>query len=51
MLRRGTRTHMQELAIHRSAYQRKEADPHTWALPRLSGAAKAVLMQLQKRGK
>ena len=26
-----------EFLIHRSAYQLKEADPHSWALPRLSG--------------
>jgi hypothetical protein len=28
-----------EFLIHRSAYQLKEADPHSWAIPRLSGAA------------
>ena len=25
--------------VHRSAYQLKEADPHSWAIPRLSGRA------------
>ena len=25
--------------MHRSAYQLKEADPHSWAIPRLTGAA------------
>ena len=33
--------------MHRSAYQLKEADAHTWALPRLSGAAKAALVEIQ----
>jgi hypothetical protein len=36
-----------ELVIHRSAYQLKEADPHSWAIPRLSGAPKAALMEVQ----
>jgi hypothetical protein len=36
-----------ELAIHRSAYQLKEADPHSWAIPRLSGAPKAALIEVQ----
>ncbi len=38
---------VRELAVHRSAYQRKEADPHSWALPRLSGRAKAALVEIQ----
>jgi hypothetical protein len=36
-----------EFAIHRSAYQLKEADPHSWALPRLAGAPKAALVEIQ----
>lgn len=44
---RAERWHLQELAIHRSPYQLKEADPHTWAIPRLSGQAKAVLVAIQ----
>ncbi|MEA2313627.1 MAG: hypothetical protein QOI03_319 [Solirubrobacteraceae bacterium] len=36
-----------ELAIHRSAYQLKEADPHSWAIPRLTGAPKAALVEVQ----
>lgn len=38
---------LRELAMHRSAYQRKEADPHTWALPRLWGEAKAAMVEIQ----
>ena len=44
---RATLTHVRELAVHRSAYQLKEADPHTWAIPRLTGSAKAVLVAIQ----
>ena len=36
-----------EFVIHRSAYQLKEADPHSWALPRLSGPPKAALVEIQ----
>lgn len=43
----GTREQLQEFAIHRSAYQLKEADPHSWALPRLAGRAKAALVEIQ----
>lgn len=38
---------LREFAIHRSAYQLKEADPHTFALPRLDGAAKAAFVEIQ----
>ncbi len=43
----GTLAHARELAIHRSAYQLKEADPHTWAIPRIAGPAKAALVKIQ----
>jgi hypothetical protein len=36
-----------EFIAHRSAYQLKEADPHSWALPRLAGPPKAALVQVQ----
>ena len=32
---------------HRSAYQLKEADPHSWALPRLTGGPKAAMVEIQ----
>ena len=38
---------VEELLIHRSLYQLMEADPHTWAIPRLSGAPKAALVEVQ----
>lgn len=36
-----------EFVVHRSLYQLKEADPHSWAIPRLSGPAKAALLEVQ----
>ena len=39
--REGTRAQLLEFVVHRSAYQLKEADPHSWALPRLSGGRRA----------
>lgn len=47
MEREGTLGDFQEFAVHRSAYQLKEADPHTWAIPRLFGDAKAALVLIQ----
>jgi hypothetical protein len=44
---RGTLADFREFLIHRSAYQLKEADPHTWAIPRLSGRPKAALVEVQ----
>ena len=36
-----------EFLIHRSIYHLKEADPHSWALPRLGGRPKAALVEIQ----
>ncbi len=47
MCDRGTIEQMREFAVHRSLYQLKEADPHTWAIPRLAGDAKAALVGIQ----
>jgi Iron-containing redox enzyme len=43
----GTVEQMLEHVVHRSAYQLKEADPHSWAIPRLTGAPKAALLEIQ----
>jgi len=43
----GTREQMLEHVVHRSAYQLKEADPHSWAIPRLSPGPKAALLEVQ----
>jgi len=45
--RDGTLDQFREFLAHRSAYQLKEADPHSWALPRLSGAPKAAMVEIQ----
>ncbi|WHP18068.1 iron-containing redox enzyme family protein [Cellulomonas sp. ES6] len=45
--RKATDEQLHELLVHRSVYQLKEADPHTWAIPRLMGAPKAALVEIQ----
>jgi hypothetical protein len=47
LARHGDRTQYAEFLIHRSIYHLKEADPHTWAIPRLSGKPKAALVEIQ----
>jgi hypothetical protein len=46
---RSSASHEQilEFLVHRSAYQLKEADPHSWAIPRLAGQPKAALIEIQ----
>jgi Iron-containing redox enzyme len=43
----GTLEQMLEHVVHRSAYQLKEADPHSWVIPRLSPRPKAALLEVQ----
>ncbi|MCL3861388.1 iron-containing redox enzyme family protein [Actinotalea sp. K2] len=45
--KKATDEQVRELVMHRSVYQLKEADPHTWALPRLSGRPKSALIEVQ----
>jgi hypothetical protein len=45
--RDSTLEQVREFIVHRSAYQLKEADPHSWAIPRLSGPPKAALVEIQ----
>jgi hypothetical protein len=41
-------TQFREFMVHRSAYQLKEADPHTWIIPRVpAGPRKAALLEIQ----
>lgn len=47
MLEQGSLAEMTEFVVHRSAYQLKEADPHSWAIPRLPRVAKAGLVSIQ----
>jgi Iron-containing redox enzyme len=43
----ATLEQVREFVMHRSAYQLKEADPHSWAIARLSGGPKAALVEIQ----
>jgi hypothetical protein len=45
--REATAAQVLEFMVHRSAYQLKEADPHSWALPRLWGKPKAAMVEVQ----
>jgi hypothetical protein len=47
MAARGTLDQMREFAVHRAPYQLKEADAHTWVIPRLAGSAKAAVVEIQ----
>jgi hypothetical protein len=47
LLREATREQMQEFLAHRSVYALKEADPTTFALPRLTGPMKVALAEVQ----
>ena len=47
MARHATVEQLREFLIHRSIYTLREADPHTWAIPRLRGRAKAALVEIQ----
>ena len=38
---------VREFVTHRSAYQLKEADPHTWVIPRIRTETKASLVEIQ----
>jgi hypothetical protein len=44
---RATYDEFREFVIHRSVYHLREADPHTWAIPRLAGRSKAALIEIQ----
>lgn len=43
----GTLDQFRELCVHRSAYHLREADPHAFGIPRLTGDAKAALVEMQ----
>jgi heme oxygenase-like protein len=43
----GTWAQMREYFVHRSPYHLKEGDPHAWAIPRLSGTAKAAFVAVE----
>lgn len=43
----GTWDQMREYFTHRSIYHLKEGDPHAWAIPRLTGQAKASFVAVE----
>jgi hypothetical protein len=47
MLKAGTLEQMRDFVVHRSAYQLKEGDAHTLAIPRLDGRSKQLLVEIQ----
>ncbi len=47
MARTATLAQWQEFLAHRSIYQLREADPHTLGIPRLAGAPKGALVEVQ----
>ena len=47
LARQGTVVMYREFATHRSLYHLREADPHSFAIPRLRGRAKLALLEIQ----
>jgi hypothetical protein len=47
MARQGTLEQWREYLTLRSVYHLKEGDPHTFAIPRLSGRSKAAMVEIQ----
>jgi hypothetical protein len=47
MAKQGSLAQWREYLTLRSVYHLKEGDPHTFAIPRLSGAAKAAMVEIQ----
>jgi hypothetical protein len=45
--KKATLEQLREFLVQRSLYTLKEADPHSWAIPRLSATAKAALVEIQ----
>ena len=44
---KGDWEQMREYFVHRSLYHLKEGDPHAWAIPRLTGQAKASFVAVE----
>ncbi|MFC0624629.1 iron-containing redox enzyme family protein [Kribbella deserti] len=45
--RHATKQQFREFVLNRSVYQLKEADPHSFGIPRLDGVSKAALVEIQ----
>jgi hypothetical protein len=47
LAKKATDEQAHEFLIQQSVYKLKEADPHSWAIPRLQGRPKAALVEIQ----
>ena len=47
LAKKATVEQAREFLIQRSIYTLREADPHSWAIPRLHGRAKAAIVEIQ----
>ena len=47
LARSGSLEQWREYLALRSVYHLKEGDPHTWAIPRISGRSKAAMVEIQ----
>lgn len=47
LARWATLAQLRDFLVQRSVYHLREADSHTWGIPRLSGRAKAALVEIQ----
>ncbi|GGH38772.1 iron-containing redox enzyme family protein [Microbacterium album] len=47
LAKKATLDQAREFLVQRSVYTLREADPHSWAIPRLHGRAKAALVEIQ----
>ncbi|SDY62517.1 Iron-containing redox enzyme [Modestobacter sp. DSM 44400] len=47
LAKHGTVERWREYLTLRSVYHLKEGDPHTWAIPRIGGRAKAAMVEIQ----
>ena len=45
--KRATEEQAREFLMQKSIYTLREADPHSWAIPRLRGVSKAALVEIQ----
>ena len=45
--KKATAEQLGEFLVQRSVYTLREADPHSWAIPRLTGRSKAALVEIQ----
>ncbi|MDQ1076067.1 iron-containing redox enzyme family protein [Microbacterium sp. SORGH_AS_0969] len=47
LARKATLDQAREFLVQRTIYTLREADPHSWAIPRLTGRPKAALVEIQ----